>query len=179
MQSMILADVMQTAGIRAFVGKLSMDISTRPSYVEASAKDALSSAESFVNRCRALVAHLPEYRRLVEPVITPRFVPTCSDGLLTGLGEISRAKSLRIQSHLAEAQDQVEWVKRERGVADIDVFDRVSSDHTGSIGTALKLIFIAQALDLTDYTSTLYFPRHFLPFSSTSAGHSGSSLSPV
>jgi len=116
---------MQAAGIRAFVGKLSMDISSRPSYVEASTQDALSSVESFVQKCRAIVSHLPEHKQLVEPVITPRFVPTCSDNLLTGLGTISESQSIRIQSHLAEAYDQVEWVKRERGVDDIDVFDRV------------------------------------------------------
>jgi guanine deaminase len=115
---------MQAAGIRAFVGKLSMDISSRPSYVEASTQDALSSVESFVQKCRAIVSHLPEHKQLVEPVITPRFVPTCSDNLLTGLGTISESQSIRIQSHLAEAYDQVEWVKRERGVDDIDVFDR-------------------------------------------------------
>lgn len=124
--SLILADVMQTMGLRAFVGKLSMDISSRPSYVEASAHDALSSAESFVNKCRALVSHQPVHMRLVEPVITPRFVPTCSDDLLWGLGEIAERQSLRIQSHLAEAHDQVEWVRSERGIDDIEVFEKVS-----------------------------------------------------
>lgn len=117
---------MQEAGIRAFVGKLSMDISSRPSYVEASAKDAISSLESFVEKCQALVSNLPKHRRLVEPVVTPRFVPTCSDNLLTGLGAVSKGQSLRIQSHLAESHDQVEWVKRERGIDDIEVFERVS-----------------------------------------------------
>jgi guanine deaminase len=117
---------MQTAGIRAFVGKLSMDISARPSYVEASTQDALSYAESFVRECRALTSKLPAHKRLVEPVLTPRFVPTCSDGLLAGLGAISANLSVRVQSHLAEAHDQVEWVKRERGVDDIEVFDHVS-----------------------------------------------------
>jgi len=137
--SLILAEVMQAAGLRAFVGKLSMDISSRPSYVEPSAQDALSAAESFVKNCRALVSHLPEHRRLVEPVITPRFVPTCSDDLLAGLGAMSEAKSLRIQSHLAEAHDQVEWVKRERGADDIEIFDRVSCyDHLVPFDSALK-----------------------------------------
>jgi guanine deaminase len=120
---------MQAAGLRAFVGKLSMDISSRPSYIEASAQESLSAAESFVKNCHALVSHLPKHRRLVEPVITPRFVPSCSDDLLAGLGAMSQAKSLRIQSHLAEAHDQIEWVKRERGVDDIEIFDRVSYEH--------------------------------------------------
>jgi guanine deaminase len=116
---------MQSAGIRAFVGKLSMDTSSRPSYVEESAEAALSSALSFVDRCRDQVAHLPPFHRLVEPVVTPRFVPTCSDRLLTGLGDLARDKSLLVQSHLAESHDQVEWVARERGVGDIKIFDRV------------------------------------------------------
>lgn len=114
-------------GIRAFVGKLSMDISSRPSYVETSSSDALSAVKSFAENCRALVSQLPEHKRLIEPVITPRFVPTCSDALLTGLGAISEDQSLRIQSHLAESLDQVEWVRSERGIDDIDAFERVSN----------------------------------------------------
>ncbi|KAJ6621858.1 Metallo-dependent hydrolase, partial [Mycena sp. CBHHK59/15] len=122
--NLILAEAMQAAGIRAFVGKLSMDISTRPSYVESSAQASLDSAQSFVEKCRSMVAHLPPHQQLVEPVLTPRFVPTCSDDLLVGLGKLSATSNLKIQSHLAEAHDQVEWVRSERGAEDIDVFDR-------------------------------------------------------
>jgi hypothetical protein len=123
--SLILAEVMQQAGIRAFVGKLSMDLSSRPTYMEASAEKAIESAKSFVIKCRALVAHLPAHLRFVEPVVTPRFVPTCSDELLCGLGRLSESHSIRIQSHLAEAKDQVEWVRRERNMEDIEVFEKV------------------------------------------------------
>ncbi|KAG6852651.1 hypothetical protein C0991_010188 [Blastosporella zonata] len=119
---------MQRAGIRAFVGKLSMDIdiASRPTYVESSAEASLAAAESFVRGCRALTAHLPEHQRLVHPVLTPRFVPTCSDELLEGLGKLAAAdeEGLRIQSHLAEAADQVEWVRSTRGMEDIEVFDK-------------------------------------------------------
>ena len=118
---------MQEAGVRAFVGKLSMDLSSRPSYVESSAESSVISAASFAEKCSSLVSHLPLERRLVEPVITPRFVPTCSNDLLSGLGRLSEEKGLRIQSHMAEAHDQVQWVEHERGMNDIDVFDRVSS----------------------------------------------------
>jgi len=128
--SLILAEVMQAAGIRAFVGKLSMDISSRPTYVESSAENALSSANSFVERCCQMVSHLPPARRLVEPVLTPRFVPSCSDELLDGLGKLSALKSLRIQSHMAEAHDQLDWVRRERGCEDFKVFERVCNSST-------------------------------------------------
>lgn len=125
--SLILAEAMQSAGIRAFIGKLSMDTSSRPTYVEASTEASLSSAKSFVDRCRHIMAQMPPHQRRIEPVLTPRFVPTCSDELLGGLGDLSRLESLRVQSHLAEAHDQVEWVRSERGAEDIDIFDRVRS----------------------------------------------------
>ena len=126
--SLILADVMQAAGIRAFVGKLSMDISSRPSYVEPSASEALSAARNFITAVREKQAEYPKHMQLVAPVITPRFVPTCSDELLAGLGKLSAELDVRIQSHLAEARDQVDWVRETRGEDDIDVFDKVSDN---------------------------------------------------
>lgn len=103
-----------------------MDMSSRPTYVEPSAQASLDSAWSFVSRCRALTKDLQPHERLVEPVLTPRFVPTCSDELLRGLGELSAREGLKVQSHLAEAYDEVEWVRKERGMEDIDVFEKVN-----------------------------------------------------
>ncbi|KAG1748749.1 hypothetical protein EDB19DRAFT_1893793 [Suillus lakei] len=120
---LILAEAMQTIGIRALVGKLSMDISSRPSYVESSALSSLRSAEEFIDGCRNLVSSYEPHRRLIEPVITPRFVPTCSDELLQGLGKLARDKGVRIQSHLAEAHEAVQWVLSERHKDDIDSFE--------------------------------------------------------
>lgn len=112
---------MRDVGLRAYVGKLSMDISSRKTYVESNKEVALDAARSFLNK----FSEKPNASVLVEPVITPRFVPTCSDELLTGLGQLAKEKNSRIQSHLAEARDQVNWVEQERRVADIDVFDKV------------------------------------------------------
>jgi len=34
---------------------------------------------------------------LLTPIVTPRFVPTCSRELLTGLGELARREGLPVQ----------------------------------------------------------------------------------
>jgi guanine deaminase len=94
-------------------------------YVEPTASASLDAARSFVKRCHGIVEHLPASRRLIEPVLTPRFVPTCTKELLQGLAELSERQGLRVQSHLAESKDQVEWVRAERNMEDIDVFDSV------------------------------------------------------
>lgn len=127
--SLILAETMQRIGIRAFIGKLSMDISTRPTYVEPAHSESIASARSFIDRMKALTSHLPDHARLVEPVLTPRFVPTCSDALLRGLGELAEQTGIRVQSHLAEARDQMKAVQETRGMTDLEVFERVSCLH--------------------------------------------------
>lgn len=118
--NLILVEEMREAGIRAFVGKVSMDISSRPEYVEASADHAVASAREFGVK----VTSSSSSSSLVHPVITPRFVPTCSDELLRGLGALAEEKGWRIQSHMAESRDQVDYVRRERGEEDMRVFER-------------------------------------------------------
>lgn len=105
--------------------------SSTKTYIEPSATASLAAARSFVSNCRGITAHLPESQRLVQPVLTPRFVPTCTDELLGGLGKLSQALRVKVQSHLAEAKDQVEWVRSLRGIDDIDVFDKESPGSMG------------------------------------------------
>jgi len=48
---------------------------------------------------------------LVTPVITPRFVPSCTREMLQALGDLSRAQKLPVQSHLSESHGEVAWVQ--------------------------------------------------------------------
>jgi cytosine/adenosine deaminase-related metal-dependent hydrolase len=48
---------------------------------------------------------------LVMPVITPRFVPTCSEDMMHSLGELSHKYGLSVQSHLSESPNEIAWVK--------------------------------------------------------------------
>ncbi len=102
-----------------------MDISSRPSYTESSSSESLSSAKEFISSMRGLVSSLPEERRLVQPVLTPRFVPTCSDELLDGLGKLAKDEGVMVQSHMCESVDQMDWVRDTREKEDEEVFDHV------------------------------------------------------
>ena len=48
---------------------------------------------------------------LVTPVVTPRFVPSCTREMLQALGDLSRQLALPVQSHLSESQGEVAWVR--------------------------------------------------------------------
>jgi len=130
--SLILAKICQDCGLRGFVGKLSMDISSQPSYIEKSAEQSAEAVKDFIDDCRGLVSHLPVHDRLVEPVVTPRFIPTCSAELLSRLGDLAMENDLWIQSHMAESKDQVAWVKETRGLEDMDIFLQVRNIESSS-----------------------------------------------
>ena len=47
----------------------------------------------------------------MRPILTPRFIPTCSDGLMKKLADIQEKYHLPVQSHLSENMGEIEWVR--------------------------------------------------------------------
>jgi len=74
----VLAELAHQHGQRAFIGKVSMDRNSPDHYREGSAMEAIKDAEDFV------VDILSIGSPLVQPIITPRFVPTCTLELMKG-----------------------------------------------------------------------------------------------
>ena len=156
-----------------------MDISTRPSYVESSTEEAINSARNFIHGCRALVSHLPAHERLIQPVITPRFVPTCTTDLLSRLGYLAMETSTMVQSHMAEAKDQLEWVKQNHGADDIDIFAKVlSSHHWRPRNSLANRLYLERSAYRKNNSSTLYFSSFLIIKSSPFFRHSYCPLSP-
>ena len=98
----------------------------RLTYGELSSSASLQSLNIFLDRMSTLTADLPPQQRIVQPIITPRFVPVCSDELLVGLSKLAKERGVKVQSHMCESRDQMEWVESTRGKKDEEVFDQVS-----------------------------------------------------
>lgn len=106
--SLLLAKICSKLGQRAFVGKVNMDIMAPDFYIE-STENSLKDTESFINE----IMQLDETKNgLVQPIITPRFVVTCSPELMKGLGQLAKKYNLAIQSHISENKGEVQLVKR-------------------------------------------------------------------
>lgn len=99
-----LMDLMEETGVVSYVGKVNMDRNSVEALVE---KDASSSVEETL---KWLTSIEDKYTRTF-PILTPRFIPSCSDELMKKLGQLSKEKGLRIQSHLSENPDEIAWVK--------------------------------------------------------------------
>jgi guanine deaminase len=100
----VLADICGKYGQRALVGKTCSDQLVPEYYVETTA-GSLKDTEEFIKAVRRKFGEGDA--ALVQPVITPRFVPTCSIELLKGLGELAHKYGCHVQTHAAESVDQV------------------------------------------------------------------------
>ncbi|KAJ3035943.1 hypothetical protein HDV00_003290 [Rhizophlyctis rosea] len=102
--SKVLVDVLGGAGMRGFVGKVCMDINS-PSHYTETTTSSLTSTTHFIIHVLSL------NNPLLNPVITPRFVLTCSPTLLCGLADLARTHNLLIQTHACESEDEVAFVR--------------------------------------------------------------------
>ena len=98
-----LMDLIEEVGLRAYVGKVNMDRNSPSYYIEETQKsieDTLEFVENTINK----------YKN-VKPIITPRFVPSCTVNLMKELGDIAEKYDLKVQSHLSENLDEISLVK--------------------------------------------------------------------
>ncbi|MDO5099950.1 MAG: amidohydrolase family protein [Eubacteriales bacterium] len=91
----------QDSGLRAYIGKVNMDRNSPDFYIE-DTDHSLRETERFIQACGD--------HPLVKPIITPRFVPTCTPRLMEGLADLARRYDVKIQSHLSENLGEIDWV---------------------------------------------------------------------
>jgi guanine deaminase len=115
--AVLLGHTASAAGQRAFVGKVNMDRNAPDTYRETT-QESIAETERFLKLmlceesaggAKTNGAGMTRGPRPV-PVITPRFVPTCSSELMRSLGESARRHNLLVQSHVSENRGEVEWV---------------------------------------------------------------------
>ncbi|NXJ79221.1 GUAD deaminase, partial [Trogon melanurus] len=91
--SLLLAEIIDKFGQRGFVGKVCMDMNDNvPQYKEITA-DSIQETER------------------VQPIITPRFGPSCTEDLLGALGDLAQACDLHVQSHISENEEELKLVE--------------------------------------------------------------------
>lgn len=118
----LLVDICLEKGQRALVGKVAMDNPAEcPDYYrDASAEDAIAGTRALID----YVAAHPENHGLVHPVVTPRFVPSCTDPLLEGLGDLARECGCHVQTHCSESDWEHGYVLDRFGRTDAETLDR-------------------------------------------------------
>jgi guanine deaminase len=126
-----LADTCLRRSQRALIGRVAMDDPDQcPIYYrDASAATAEADTRAFI----AYVQSMPGNEGgLVRPVITPRFIPSCSDELLRRLGALARETGCYVQTHCSESDWEHGFVLDRCGVTDTAALENFGllSRHT-------------------------------------------------
>ncbi len=125
-----LAEACVRHGQRAFVGRVAMDHpeGTPEWYRDPSPSEAVAASARSIDEIHAVDGG----RGLVRPMLTPRFIPACTDALLTGMGELAAAGGVLVQTHCSEGDWEHGHVLERTGRRDavaLDDFGLVR-DHT-------------------------------------------------
>ncbi len=100
----LLMRLLEKAGMAGLVGKVNMNRNC-PETLTETVEDANKACEALVDEFGGCDSH-------VRPIVTPRFIPSCTQELMTACGEMVRKYNLPVQSHLSENHDEIEFVKQ-------------------------------------------------------------------
>jgi guanine deaminase len=118
----LLVDICLEAGQRAVIGKVAMDHpeSCPDFYRDASVDAAIAGTRAVIDHIRT---HPDNRDRRVEPVVTPRFIPACTDPLLEALGALAKDCGCRVQTHCSESDWEHGHVLERIGRRDAEALD--------------------------------------------------------
>ena len=100
----VLMRLFREAGMGALVGKVGMNRNCPEGLRE--------SVEEMVKGYETLIAEFDEPDALVRPIITPRFIPSCSPEMLRACGKLAAKYQLPVQSHLSENKAEIALVQK-------------------------------------------------------------------
>jgi guanine deaminase len=105
----VLMKLYQEAGMGAMVGKVGMNRNC-PDTLTEDVDAYVEGQEALIKEFSNLSPLTPHLSPLVRPIITPRFVPSCTPELLKACGELANKYQLPVQSHLSENTSEIAWV---------------------------------------------------------------------
>lgn len=101
--TILLMKKLEAAGFCGYVGRVNMDRNCPDNLCEKSPQEAMFDTEEWIQRCEGF--------ENVKPILTPRFIPTCSDELMEKLSVLQKKYQLPVQSHLSENLGEIQWVQ--------------------------------------------------------------------
>ena len=130
--SQVLAEVCRDAGQRAFVGKVVMDDPDQcPDYYrDSSTRQAIDETQGFIEFVRNLSGNDAD---LVQPIVTPRFIPSCSHTALLELGRVADQMDCRVQTHCSEGDWEHQFVHERYGQSDTAALAELGLLQRGSV----------------------------------------------
>lgn len=133
-----LAEICHQLGQRALIGTVAMD---NPDQTPTYYRD--SSSQVAIDKTRIFIDQIQQTYRdgAIQPVITPRFIPSCQTDTLKRLGKLATDLKLRVQTHCSESDWEHQYV--------LDRFGQTDAAVLKSFGLLNQHSVLAHATQLT------------------------------
>ena len=102
--TVLLMELMEKTGLVSYVGKVNMDREASEALVEESVESSAYQTFGWINSVHDKFQN-------TKPILTPRFIPCCTDELMEELKQIQMTYGIPVQSHLSESPGEIEFVK--------------------------------------------------------------------
>lgn len=96
----LLMEKLENSGLVTCVGKVNMDRNS-PDYLR----------ETSIDETRRWLEETVGRWERTTPILTPRFIPSCTDDMLRGISVLRREFNVPLQSHLSENLGEIQLVK--------------------------------------------------------------------
>ena len=100
----LLMGLMEESGLVSYVGKVNMDREASEALTEENADISAYTTFGWINAVKDKYQH-------TFPILTPRFIPCCTDQLMEELRQIQMTYGIPVQSHLSESKGEIDFVK--------------------------------------------------------------------
>lgn len=102
--TLLLMDLLEKSGLHTYVGKVNMDRNSTKTLQEENAETAYHDTHAWISQA------LKDFKH-TKPILTPRFIPSCSNELMRRIKDLQDEFNLPVQSHLSENLDEIKWVQ--------------------------------------------------------------------
>ena len=100
--TILLMELLEETGLITYVGKVNIDRNA-PDYLCESTEESLELTREWIEAAG-------DFDR-TYPILTPRFGPGSTEGLLEGIRDIALETGLKVQSHMSENPSEIAWVR--------------------------------------------------------------------
>lgn len=100
----LLMEQLEASGLVTYVGKVNMNRNGPLYLIEPSTVQAVRETRQWLEETAA------RFDR-TKPILTPRFIPSCTDDLLYRLADLRAEFGVPVQSHLSENLGEIAWVR--------------------------------------------------------------------
>ena len=128
--TLLLMDLLEQAGLGTMVGKVNMDRNC-PDYLREDTRESWQETDAWIKDVLQ-----KQYQR-TQAILTPRFIPSCTDELMEAIKNLQVQYQLPVQSHLSENYGEIQWVKE---LCPDSEFYGDAYDHFGLFGAGCKTV---------------------------------------